>query len=56
VARRRADADRLDFLRRSVEVVDRYLYPGQQAAYTIQTNGIGSCAMSAALGSCNSSQ
>ena len=29
----------LDFFRRSVELVDRYLQPGQQAAYTIQTNG-----------------
>ena len=29
----------LDFFRRSVELVDHYLQPGQQAAYTIQTNG-----------------
>ena len=29
----------LDFFRRSVELVDRYLQPGRQAAYTIQTNG-----------------
>ena len=29
----------LDFFRRSVELVDHYLKPGQQAAYTIQTNG-----------------
>ena len=29
----------LDFFRRSVELVDRYLQPGQRAAYTIQTNG-----------------
>jgi uncharacterized protein len=27
------------FFRRSVELVDRYLRPGQRAAYTIQTNG-----------------
>ncbi|HSL66313.1 MAG TPA: radical SAM protein, partial [Gaiellaceae bacterium] len=29
----------LDFFRRSVELVDRYLAPGQRALYTIQTNG-----------------
>ncbi|HSC90229.1 MAG TPA: anaerobic sulfatase maturase [Gaiellaceae bacterium] len=29
----------LDFFRRSVELVDRQLAPGQRAAYTIQTNG-----------------
>jgi hypothetical protein len=29
----------LDFFGRSVELVDRYLQPGQAAAYTIQTNG-----------------
>ena len=29
----------LDFFRRSVELVDRHLHPGQRAAYTIQTNG-----------------
>ncbi len=29
----------LDFFRRSVELVDRYLEPDQRAAYTIQTNG-----------------
>ena len=29
----------LDFFRRSVELADRYLEPGQRAAYTIQTNG-----------------
>jgi uncharacterized protein len=29
----------LDFFRRSVELADRYLRPGQRAAYTIQTNG-----------------
>jgi len=29
----------LEFFRRSVELVNRYLRPGQQAAYTIQTNG-----------------
>ena len=29
----------LDFFRRSVELVDRYLQPGQRPAYTIQTNG-----------------
>jgi uncharacterized protein len=29
----------VEFFRRSVELVDRYLSPGQQAAYTIQTNG-----------------
>jgi uncharacterized protein len=29
----------LDFFRRSVELVDHYLQPGQQRAYTIQTNG-----------------
>jgi uncharacterized protein len=29
----------LDFFRRSVELVNRYLRPGQRAAYTIQTNG-----------------
>ena len=29
----------LDFFRRSVEIVDRHLGDGQQAAYTIQTNG-----------------
>jgi uncharacterized protein len=28
----------LDFFRRSVELADRYLRPGQRAAYTIQTN------------------
>ena len=28
----------LDFFRRSVELVDEYLQPGQRAAYTIQTN------------------
>ena len=29
----------LEFFRRSVELVDRYLAPGQRAEYTIQTNG-----------------
>jgi uncharacterized protein len=29
----------LDFFRRSVELVDRYLQPGQEPVYTIQTNG-----------------
>ncbi|HZE04501.1 MAG TPA: anaerobic sulfatase maturase [Solirubrobacteraceae bacterium] len=29
----------LDFFRRSVELVDRHLAPGQEAVYTIQTNG-----------------
>ena len=29
----------LDFFRRSVEIAERYLRPGQQAVYTIQTNG-----------------
>jgi uncharacterized protein len=29
----------LDFFRRSVEIAERYLRPGQRAAYTIQTNG-----------------
>ena len=29
----------LDFFRRSVELAERYLRPGQRAAYTIQTNG-----------------
>ena len=29
----------IEFFRRSVELVDRYLRPGQRAAYTIQTNG-----------------
>jgi serine-type anaerobic sulfatase-maturating enzyme len=29
----------LDFFRRSVELANRYLLPGQRAAYTIQTNG-----------------
>jgi serine-type anaerobic sulfatase-maturating enzyme len=29
----------LEFFRRSVELVDRYLKPGQRADYTIQTNG-----------------
>ena len=29
----------LDFFRRSVEIAQRYLRPGQRAAYTIQTNG-----------------
>jgi uncharacterized protein len=29
----------LDFFRRSVELVDRHLHPGQRADYTIQTNG-----------------
>src|SRR5262245_63019208 len=29
----------LDFFRRSVELVDLYLRPGQRAEYTIQTNG-----------------
>ena len=29
----------LEFFRRSVELVDHYLQPGQRAAYTIQTNG-----------------
>ena len=29
----------VEFFRRSVELVDRHLRPGQQAAYTIQTNG-----------------
>ncbi|MGZ4232141.1 MAG: anaerobic sulfatase maturase [Solirubrobacteraceae bacterium] len=29
----------LDFFQRSVELVDRYLQPGQQPVYTIQTNG-----------------
>ena len=28
----------LDFFRRSVELANRYLLPGQRAAYTIQTN------------------
>jgi len=30
---------RLDFFRRSVELAERYLRPGQRAAYTLQTNG-----------------
>ncbi|HSC50952.1 MAG TPA: anaerobic sulfatase maturase [Gaiellaceae bacterium] len=29
----------LEFFRRSVELADRYLKPGQRAVYTIQTNG-----------------
>jgi uncharacterized protein len=29
----------LDFFRRSVELAERYLAPGQRAAYTVQTNG-----------------
>ncbi len=29
----------LDFFRRSIELAERYLKPGQRAAYTIQTNG-----------------
>ena len=29
----------LPFFRRSVELVDQYLHPGQSAVYTIQTNG-----------------
>jgi uncharacterized protein len=29
----------VEFFRRSVELADRYLKPGQRAAYTIQTNG-----------------
>src|ERR671922_1621835 len=29
----------LDFFRRSVELTERYLKPGQRALYTIQTNG-----------------
>jgi uncharacterized protein len=29
----------LDFFRRSVEITDRYLRPGQRAIHTIQTNG-----------------
>lgn len=29
----------LDFFRRSVELAERYLQPGQRAEYTIQTNG-----------------
>ena len=29
----------LEFFRRSVEIVERHLLPGQRAAYTIQTNG-----------------
>lgn len=29
----------LPFFRRAVELVDRYLHPGQSAVYTIQTNG-----------------
>ncbi|MFZ0973347.1 MAG: radical SAM protein [Solirubrobacteraceae bacterium] len=29
----------LEFFRRSVELVDHYLKPGQRAEYTIQTNG-----------------
>jgi uncharacterized protein len=29
----------VEFFRRSVELADRYLEPGQRAAYTIQTNG-----------------
>ncbi len=29
----------LPFFRRAVELVDRYLHPGQRAVYTIQTNG-----------------
>jgi len=29
----------VDFFRRSVELANRYLKPGQRAAYTIQTNG-----------------
>jgi serine-type anaerobic sulfatase-maturating enzyme len=29
----------IDFFRRSVELAERYLKPGQRAAYTIQTNG-----------------
>ena len=30
----------LPFFRRAVELVDRYLRPGQSAVHTIQTNGI----------------
>ena len=29
----------VEFFRRSVELADRYLQPGQRAVYTIQTNG-----------------
>ena len=29
----------LEFFRRSIELADQYLQPGQRAAYTIQTNG-----------------
>ncbi len=29
----------LEFFRRSIELAERYLQPGQRAAYTIQTNG-----------------
>jgi uncharacterized protein len=29
----------LEFFRRSIELTDQYLQPGQRAAYTIQTNG-----------------
>ena len=29
----------VEFFRRSVELAERYLQPGQRAAYTIQTNG-----------------
>ena len=29
----------LEFFRRSIELADKYLRPGQQAVYTIQTNG-----------------
>jgi len=39
LAGRRADADGRRFLRRSVKLANRYLRPGQRAAYTIQTNG-----------------
>jgi uncharacterized protein len=29
----------IEFIRRSVELAERYLQPGQRAVYTIQTNG-----------------
>ena len=35
----RADADGVEFLRRSVELVNHNLQHGQRAEYTIQTNG-----------------
>lgn len=35
----RTDVEGLEFFRRSVELVDHYLKPGQRVEYTIQTNG-----------------